>query len=278
MLVCLQRLDERFLLLGRYTGKHRVFLRNRGDVLKRNTREGDVFVGIYDAALLRDHADGQGVITRDDLDGNTVFTEEFERIRRGLADVILDRDEGDQHTVEGDGDDAVAFLGAFGDIAKAFILLRQEIFGSAHEQLSAVAVDDTGILVSAGEGDLLTDIGGFVGAEILKDRFTRCVPLIGRAHQHADVLFGAVIKLFQLADGHGAVGEGTGLIQTDHVDAGEVLERVQLLYQCFLFRQSRDGYHQRDRGGQHQTRRDHTDAEHTVRQYNQRPRDGILER
>ena len=261
-----------------FAREHRVFLRDGGDLLKRNTGEGDVFVGVHNAAFLRDHADGQGVITRDDLDGYAVFTEEAERIRRGLADVIFDRDKGDQRVVELYGDDAVAFFGAFDDIVKSFIVLGQQIFGRAHQQLLTVVIYDTGVFVGAGEGDQLANVGGLIGAEVLKHRFTCRVSFIGRAHQHTDVLLGAVVKFLDLTYRHRAVGQRTGFVQTDHVDAREVLKRVQLLHQRLLFGQSGDGHHQRDRGGQHQTRGDHTDAEHAVRQHDQRPCDRVVER
>jgi hypothetical protein len=54
-----------------------------------------------------------------------------------------------------------------------------------------------------------------------------------------------------------AAGERAGLVETDHVDAGETLDRGQLIHEHLPARELRGAHREGDRCHEHEAERDH---------------------
>lgn len=74
-----------------------------------------------------------------------------------------------------------------------------------------------------------------------------------------DVRLVGAVQRADLGDVHTALGEGAGLVQTDHVDPGQALDGRQLLHQALLAAEPDDADREGDRGEQDQALGDHRD-------------------
>ena len=67
------------------------------------------------------------------------------------------------------------------------------------------------------------------------------------------------VERAQLGDVHAALGEGAGLVEADHVDAGQALDGGQLLHQALLAAEPDDTDREGDGGEQDEALGDHRD-------------------
>jgi len=146
------------------------------------------------------------------------------------------------------------------DLGEGGIAGRQQDVGGAEQPGGALAVraveGGAAVFAGGGERERFGAAPGAVGGEGVDDRLERGVgPRIGLAEgtQHLlDVGLVRAAQRPQRADVHTALGERAGLVQTDHIDPGQALDRGQFLDQALLAAEPDDADREGDGGEQDQ--------------------------
>ena len=238
--------------------------------------EGDVLVGVAHAHAPCDFGHGDGVIARDDLDVHVVFAEPFDGVEGIGADVIGEGDDrgGAEEAGEFSSRDGGRRVGEqkhaqacgrilFDDLVDLGGHGAQDEFGRAHGEGACFAEGHGGELPLAGKGDGRARLeSGGVSEAVVEGDGRLIVVVEGGEHAAHDFLEGVVDEVVEdhdVVDGHASVGDGAGLIEAEHVDAGEHFQGIEVLDERLLFGEAHDADRHGEGGEQEKAGGDHAD-------------------
>ena len=268
--------DEDRLLFGRHSAEYGVLRRDVLHLDVRQSVERDILPRVLHADAARHFRYGHGVVARDDLDVHVVFAEPFDRFDRVRADIVRKGD--DRRRAEEGGQpparNGVGRIGEqkhseprrrilFDDLVDLGRHGAEDKLGRAHRERTRVAEGDRRELALARKGNGRRRLQCVGVPETVVEGDRGLVVVFQRAqhtaHDLVERIIHIVIEDHAVVHRHSAVGDGARLIQTQHVDARQHFQRIQVLHERLFFGEPHDADRHGKRGEEQQPRRDHAD-------------------